>query len=90
MNGINNTNGRAPSPARLTNKLVNKEGKWLFPGDRGVRREISRRLKPIASWVATCALLFSPCVPVHGGWLKADVDFSKQAIPTRQLALQPG
>ena len=28
-----------------------------------------------------CALLFSPCVPVHAGLLKADVDFSNYDVP---------
>jgi hypothetical protein len=31
--------------------------------------------------MATCALLFSPCVAVHGGLLKADVDFSNYNVP---------
>src|SRR6516165_603348 len=78
MNHINNTDGRAASRARLTNWLVNKEGKWLLPSGRGVQRKISR---PLVSWVATCALLFSPCLPAHGGLLKADVDFSNYDVP---------
>ena len=81
MNRINNTDGRAASRARLTNGLVNKEGKWLLPSGRGVQRKISRGVKPLAIWVATCALLFSPCVPVHAGLLKADVDFSNYDAP---------
>ena len=81
MHRINNTDGRAASRARLTNGLVNKEGKWLLPSGRGVQRKISRRVKPLASWVATCALLFSPCVPVHGGLLKGDVAFSNYDVP---------
>ena len=59
----------------------NNEGKWLLPSGRGVQRKISRRLKPLASWVATCVLLFSPCIPVHAGLLKADVDFSNYDTP---------
>ena len=84
MNRINNTDGRAASRARLTNGLVNYEGKWLLPSGRGVRRKITRRVKPLASWVATCALLFSPCVPVHAGLLKGDVDFSNYDAPLFQ------
>ena len=84
MNRINNTDERAASRARLTNGLVNNEGKWLLPSGRGVRRKISRRVKPLASWVATCALLFSPCVPVHAGLLKGDVDFSNYDAPLFQ------
>jgi hypothetical protein len=49
-----------------------------------VQRKISRRVKPLASWVATCALLFSPCVPVHAGLLKGDVDFSNYDAPLFQ------
>src|SRR4030088_1464761 len=81
MNRINNTNGGAANRARLTNGLVKKEGKWLLPSGRGVQRKINRRVKPLASWVATCALLLSPCVPVHGGFLKGDVDFSNYNVP---------
>ena len=61
--------------------LVNKERKWLPPRGRGVQRKISRRFKPLASWVATCALLFSPGVAVHGGLLKPDVNFSSYNVP---------
>src|SRR3984957_14017808 len=77
MNHIHNTDGRAASCPRLTNK----EGKWLLSGGRGVQRKISRGVKPLAIWIATCALLFSPCIPVHGGLLKADVDFSNYEVP---------
>ena len=80
-NHINNTDGRAASRARITSRLVNNEGKWLVSSGHGVRRKISRRVKPLAGWVATCALLFSQCVPVHAGLLKADVDFSNYDKP---------
>jgi hypothetical protein len=70
--------------ARLTNGLVNNGGKWRLPSGRGVQRKISRRVKPLASWVATCALLFSPCVPVYAGLLKGDVDFSNYDAPLFQ------
>jgi len=46
-----------------------------------VQRKISRRVKPLASWVTTCALLFSPCVTVHAGLLKGDVDFWNYDAP---------
>ena len=81
MNRINNTDGGAASRARLTNGLGDREGTRLLPSGRGVQRKINRRMKSLASWVATCALLFSPCVPVHGGLLKADVDFSNYDVP---------
>jgi hypothetical protein len=81
MNRINKTNGGAASRARLTNGLVKKEDKWLLLSGPGVQRKINRRVKPLASWVATCALLFSPCVPVHGVLRKGDVDFSNYDVP---------
>jgi hypothetical protein len=81
MNRINNTDGGAARRARLTNGFVKKEDKWLFPSSRGVQRKIKRRVKPLASWVATCALLFSPCVPVQAGLLKRDADFSNYDVP---------
>jgi hypothetical protein len=60
---------------------VKKEGKSLLPNGGGVQPKIKRRVKPLASWVATCALLFSPCVPVHGVLRKGDVDFSNYDVP---------
>jgi hypothetical protein len=81
MNRINNTDGGVARRARLTNELVNNERKWLLPSGRGVQRKIKRRINPLASWVATCALLFSPCVPVHGILRKRDIDFSNYDVP---------
>jgi hypothetical protein len=81
MNRINNTNGGAASRARLTSGLVKKEGKLRLASGRGVQRKISRGVKRLAIWVASCALLFSPCVPVHAGLLKADVEFSNYDVP---------
>jgi hypothetical protein len=69
---------------RLANGLVNKERKWLLPNGRGVQRKMKPRVKLLAGWVATCVLLFSPCVPVHGGLLKPDVDFSNYDVPIYQ------
>jgi hypothetical protein len=80
MNRINNTDGGATRRARLTNGLVNNEGKWLLPSGRGLQQQIKRRVKPLGSWVATSALLFTPCVPVHAGLLKGDVDFSNYDV----------
>src|SRR6266403_1808391 len=84
MNRINNTDGGVARRARLTNELVNTERKWLLPSGRGVQRKIKRRINPLASWVATCALLFSPCVPVHGILRKRDIDFSNYDVPLFQ------
>ena len=69
---------------RLANGLVNKEHKWLLPNGRGVRRKMKPRVKLLAGWVTTCVLLFSPCVPVHGGLLKPDVNFSNYDVPLYQ------
>jgi hypothetical protein len=38
-------------------------------------------VKPLASWIATWALLLSPCAPVHAGLLKRNVDFSNYNAP---------
>jgi hypothetical protein len=81
MNRINRTDEDATRRARLTRAFVNKEGKWPLLRGRGVQWKTKRRVKPLASWVATCALLFSPCVPIHAGLLKADVDFSNYDVP---------
>src|SRR5262249_23466985 len=81
MNRINNTNGGAASRARLTNGLGDREGTRLLPSGGRVQRKINQRMKSLASWVATCALLFSPCVPIHAGLLKADVNFSNYDEP---------
>jgi hypothetical protein len=72
------------SRARLTNGLVNHEGKRLRPSGHGVQRKISRRVKPLASWIVYYALLFSLCVSVGAGLLKADVDFSNYDTPLFQ------
>jgi hypothetical protein len=81
MNRINNPDGGAARRAWLTHGLVNKKRKWSLPSNRGLQRKINWRVKPLAVWLATYALLFSPCSPVHGGWFKADVDFSNYNVP---------
>jgi hypothetical protein len=81
MNGTNNTDGSTASPALLTNELVNNEGKWLLPSGRRMPRKIKGRINLFASWIATFALLFSPCVSVQAGLLKRDVDFSSYDVP---------
>jgi hypothetical protein len=42
---------------------------------------MKRRVKLLTTWVATCVLLFSPCIPARGGLLKPDVDFSNYNVP---------
>src|SRR5258707_3760431 len=81
MNRINNTGGGVARRARLTNELINNERKWLLLSGCGVQLKIKRRIDPLAIWVATCALLFSPCVPVHGILRKRDIDFSNYDVP---------
>jgi hypothetical protein len=73
--------GKRPAPLLNSAGLVNKEGKRLLPSRLGAQQKINRRLKPFAAWVAACVLLFSPCVPVHGGLLKGDVDLSSYDVP---------
>jgi hypothetical protein len=63
------------------NGRLNTEPKWLLPGGRRVQRKINGRVQ---NWITTCALLFSPCVAVHGGFLKGDVDFSNYDVPLYQ------
>src|SRR5260221_7897121 len=84
MNRINNTNGRAASRAQLAHGLVNNGGKWRLPSGLGVQRRISRRVKPLASWIVYYALFFSLCVSVGAGLLKADVDVSNYDTPLFQ------
>ena len=81
MNRITNSSGAAASRAWFTSGLANKERSQLFPNGRVLQRKIHQRVKPLASWVVICVLLFSPCVPVHGEFLKADVDFSNYNAP---------
>ena len=76
MDCIKNTVGGAPGHARLANGLVNQKANWLLPGGHGLQRRINGRLKALAIWVATCALLLSACVPVQ-----ADVNFSNYDLP---------
>jgi len=42
---------------------------------------MKRRVNLPVIWVLTCALLASPCLPVQGGLLKPDVDFSNYNVP---------
>ena len=42
---------------------------------------MKRRVKLLTTWVATCVLLSSPCIPAQGGLLKPDVDFSNYNVP---------
>ena len=81
MNRTDNTGGRSARLTWLTTGLVNNEGKYPLPSGRGVPRNISRRTNPLASWITTCVLLFSPCISVHAGLLKANVDFSNYDTP---------
>jgi hypothetical protein len=63
---------------------VNNERRWLLLSGHRLERKITRSAKPLVSWVATCGLLFSPCVPVHAGSQKGNVDFSNYDAPLFQ------
>ena len=63
---------------------MNHQRNWLLPSGRGAQRNIRRRVISLASWIAGCTLLFSPCAPVHAGWLDADVNFSNYDVPLFQ------
>jgi hypothetical protein len=63
---------------------VNNERRWLLLSGHRLERKIRRSAKPLVSWVATCGLLFSPCVPVHAGSQKGNVDFSNYDAPLFQ------
>jgi hypothetical protein len=75
MNRFTNTYGHATSASQPANEnSVARLFRWV------VRRVANRRTKVLAR-VATCALLLGPLVPVHGGWLKPDVDYSNYDSP---------
>ena len=42
---------------------------------------MKRQTKLLATWVATCALLASPCLPAQAGLLKPDVNYSNYNVP---------
>jgi hypothetical protein len=84
MNPIENNARNATIRARLTSGLLNKRIKQPLPSVYAVKRKINRQVKPLASWIATCTLLFSHCILVHGGLLKPDVDFSNYNVPLQQ------
>jgi hypothetical protein len=79
-----NAEGSAAGRARLTDGLLNKGPKWLLPGAHGAQRKMKRRDNLLVSWIATCALLSSPCIPAQGGFLKPDVDYSNYNVPIYQ------
>ena len=81
MHHINKTNETVPNGAWLTSDLTNKEGEGLLRSGREPQRKTSRRFRPLASWVAACVLLLSPSLPLYGGLLKPDVDFSNYDVP---------
>ena len=66
------------------NVLVNNDSWWPLPSGRRPHRKLSGPVKALAGWFATCALLFSPSVPVHAGLLKGDTDFSNYDTPLFQ------
>jgi hypothetical protein len=67
--------------ARLTKGFLNEGGNGLLPRGCGAQRKMKRRVNLLATWIATCALLSSPCLPAQGGFLKPDVDYSNYNVP---------
>jgi hypothetical protein len=87
LTAINRTNkayGCAANHRRLTNRPRNGESSWIVHKDRRVQRKTNRRFRPLAAWIATCALLLSPGLPVYAGLFKKDVDFSNYDMPLFQ------
>jgi hypothetical protein len=82
MNRINNLGGGAARCTWFTGGLLNKKPMWSLLSDRRQQRKINRRVKPLAGWLATYALLFGPGNLAHGGW--SDVDFSNYRVPLYQ------
>jgi hypothetical protein len=70
-----------PLRARRSNRLGPTKVKRLLSYGRRAQWKTGRRAKAVATWVAPLALLFGPCVPLHAGLLKADVDFSNYDTP---------
>ena len=76
MNHIPSTNRHPTSRLQCPNR---EGGEQLLRS--GVRREVWRRIKQLARWIATFALLLVPWAPVQGGLLKPDVDYSHYDTP---------
>jgi hypothetical protein len=53
----------------------------ILPGRPNIPWKVRRRTHLVASCIAACASLFSISVPVHGGLLKPDVDYSNYQTP---------
>ena len=81
MNRINYIRLRRGEPRSANQYNQHKQTSLRLPTRSEAQLKINRRVKPIAGWIATCLLLFSPCVPAHAGWLKPDVDYSNYDVP---------
>jgi hypothetical protein len=81
MNRINYIRLRRGEPRSANQYNQHKQTSLRLPTRSEAQLKINRRVKPIAGWIATCLLLFNPCVPAHAGWLKPDVDYSNYDVP---------
>jgi hypothetical protein len=63
------------------NCIAKKKVQGALPGVRGIATQIKQRIKPVTGWVASSLVFFGFCAPVHGGWLKPDVDNSSYDVP---------
>jgi hypothetical protein len=76
MNCCTNTYGHATDNFQAINE---KNVARLFR--RGVHRVAGRRIKTLARWAAIWALILGVRVPVEGGWLKPDINYSNYDTP---------
>jgi hypothetical protein len=81
LNHINYIRLRRAEPRSANQYNQHKQTSLRLPTRSEAQLKINRRVKPIAGWIATCLLLFSPCVPADAGWLKPDVDYSNYDVP---------
>jgi hypothetical protein len=70
-----------PPRARQSDPLVQTKVKRLLSYGCRAQWKTDRRAKAVAAWAAPLALLFGPCVPLHAGLPKANVDFSNYDTP---------
>mgnify|MGYP003694307851 CR=1 FL=1 len=87
---MHDTDGHAASCTRLTNgaRLARKaSGYSPAAAEYSGKSAEESNLSLVGSQCALCFL--SPCVPVQGGLLKADVDFSNYDVPLFEQIVQP-
>ncbi|MBV8584868.1 MAG: hypothetical protein JO308_01160, partial [Verrucomicrobia bacterium] len=71
-----NTYGHATDNFQIINeKNVARHFRW------GVHRVAGRRIKTLTRWAAVWVLILGAWVPVEGGWLKPDINYSNYDAP---------